>query len=319
MDEISRAGEGWKSLGAIAELESFFATAELRASQNAPGRSGQRFPSMKSGVRAPTPAPGLNRTIPVNPSRPTPALSSPTIRPGGAAPPPPPVSLRAPSHGGTPPPVPSVSRAVGREEHRRADQRQREHHGASPPPPKMPAEMGPMSPAPSPPDRHEPLADEVERARPRPASLPPKVVLPPLPALSASPRDLVDDQAPTRSISSDPHGLRSIPPANRRGGLGVGLVAGALIAGGALLVSYRSGVFGTNTPSPSGRRAGHRPTRSGHRRRHRAGTALHRRRNGRGAGRTLRRDRAAPQRCCAGGDARRGAGRLVGDAHPAGR
>jgi len=248
MDEISRAGEGWKSLGAIAELESFFATAELRASQNAPGRSGQRFPSM-SGVRAPTPAPGHNRSIPVNPSRPTPALSSPTIRPGGAAPPPPPVSLRAPSHGGTPPPVPSVLRGPSAVKSAAAPA------SAStmvqiPPPPKMPAEMGPMSPVPSP-DRHEPLADEVERARPRPASLPPKVVLPPLPALSASPRDLVDDQAPTRSISSDPHGLRSIPPANRRGGLGVGLVAGALIAGGALLVSYRSGVFGTNAPPPS--------------------------------------------------------------------
>lgn len=248
MDEISRAGEGWKSLGAIAELESFFATAELRASQNAPGRSGQRFPSM-SGVRAPTPAPGHNRSIPVNPSRPTPALSSPTIRPGGAAPPPPPVSLRAPSHGGTPPPVPSVLRGPSAVKSAAAPP------SAStmvqiPPPPKMPAEMGPMSPVPSP-DRHEPLADEVERARPRPASLPPKVVLPPLPALSASPRDLVDDQAPTRSISSDPHGLRSIPAANRRGGLGVGLVAGALIAGGALLISYRSGVFGTNNPPAS--------------------------------------------------------------------
>jgi predicted Zn finger-like uncharacterized protein len=30
VDQISRAGEGWKPLGSIAELESFFASAELR-------------------------------------------------------------------------------------------------------------------------------------------------------------------------------------------------------------------------------------------------------------------------------------------------
>jgi predicted Zn finger-like uncharacterized protein len=251
MDEISRAGEGWKSLGAIAELESFFATAELRASQHAPGRSGQRFPSM-SGVRAPTPAPGQNRSIPPNPSRPSPGLSSSTIRPGGAAPPPPPVSLRAPSHGGTPPPVPSSLRGPSVVKTTSAPSNASTQNASTlvqiPPPPKMPAEMGPMSPVPSP-VRHEPLADEVERARPRPASVPPKVVLPPLPALSASPRDLVDDQAPTRSMSSDPRGLSNPPIANRRSGLAIGLVAGALIAGGALLVSYRTGVFGTTGPS----------------------------------------------------------------------
>ena len=254
MDEISRAGEGWKSLGAIAELESFFATAELRASQHAPGRSGQRFPSM-SGVRSPTPAPVHNRSNPANASRPSPGLSSPTIRPGGAAPPPPPVSLRAPSHGGTPPPVPNALRGPSVVKSTSAPHSANTHNASTlvqiPPPPKMPAEMGPMSPVPSP-DRHEPLADEVERARPRPASVPPKVVLPPLPALSASPRDLVDDQAPTRSMSSDPRGLSTPPTATRRGGLVVGLVAGALIAGGALLLSYRSGVFGTTSPSTPG-------------------------------------------------------------------
>ena len=246
MDEISRAGEGWKSLGAIAELESFFATAELRASQNAPGRTGQRFPSM-SGVRAPTPAPVPNRATL---SRPAPTLSSPTIRPGGAAPPPPPVSLRAPSHGGTPPPVPSSLRGPSVVKSNHAP------HNATtmvqiPPPPKMPAEMSPpSSPLPSV-DRHEPLADEVERARPRPPSLPPKVVLPPLPAISAGMRDLVDDQIPTRSLASDHRELRGSAAPGRRSGLGVGLVAGALIAGGALLVSIRSGVFDATNPSSS--------------------------------------------------------------------
>jgi tetratricopeptide (TPR) repeat protein len=109
-----------------------------------------------------------------------------------------------------------------------------------------------MGHSPSPPpvaDRHEPLADEVERARSRPASLPPKVLLPPLPALSALPRDLVDDQAPTRSMPSDPRALRSAPVAGRRSGLGIGLVVGALVAGGVLLFSHQSGVFGPAVPS----------------------------------------------------------------------
>ncbi|MDO9015799.1 MAG: zinc-ribbon domain-containing protein [Deltaproteobacteria bacterium] len=248
MDEISRAGEGWKSLGAIAELESFFATAELRASQNAPGRTGQRFPSM-SGVRAPTPAPGISRSNPARASRPPPAMSSPTIRPGGAAPPPPPVSLRAPSHGGaSPPPVPNALRGPSAVKSGGAPAAPNTMVQI-PPPPKMPAEMGP---SPSPPpiaDRHEPLADEVERARSRPASLPPKVLLPPLPALSTPPRDLVDDQAPTRSMASDPRALRGAPVAGRRSGLGVGLVVGALVAGGVLLFSYQTGVFGPAVPS----------------------------------------------------------------------
>jgi len=248
MDEISRAGEGWKSLGAIAELESFFATAELRASQNAPGRTGQRFPSM-SGVRAPTPAPGISRSNPAHPSRSPPAMSSPTIRPGGAAPPPPLVSLRAPSHGGAvPPPVPNPLRGPSAVRSGGAPAAPNTMVQI-PPPPKMPADMG-HSPSPPPvADRHEPLADEVERARARPASLPPKVLLPPLPALSTLPRDLVDDQAPTRSMASDLRALRGAPVAGRRSGLGIGLVVGALVAGGVLLFSHQSGVFGPAVPS----------------------------------------------------------------------
>ena len=49
MDEISRASDGWKSLGAIAELDSFFATAELRALQNAPGRTGRIVTLSRNG------------------------------------------------------------------------------------------------------------------------------------------------------------------------------------------------------------------------------------------------------------------------------
>lgn len=257
MDEISRAGEGWKSLGAIAELESFFATAELRASQNAPGRAGQRFPSM-NGVRAPTPAPGTaSRSNPAAASSKPPVISSPTIRPGGAAPPPPPPvalrapsqggapasGLRAPSHGGTPPPVPTNLRGNSGVKPAVSTMVQ------IPPPPKMPAEMGPPS---SPiPERHEPLVNEVERARPR--SIPPKVELPPLPTLTTPPRDLVDDQAPTRSVNSDLKlPPRSAPPApiEKRNGLGLGLVVGAVIAVIVVGVSWRMGVL-SPTPTPA--------------------------------------------------------------------
>ncbi len=277
MDEISRAGEAWKSLGAIAELESFFATAELRASQNAPGRAGQRFPSM-NGVRAPTPAPGTaSRSNPASGSKTSsPALSSPTIRPGGAAPPPPPpVALRAPSHGGsgssglrapsqggtssglrapsqggTPPPVPTGLRGPSGVKPAVSTMVQ------IPPPPKMPTEMGPpSSPLPAA-DRHEPLVDEVERARPR--SVPPKVALPPLPTLTTPPRDLVDDQAPTRSMNSDLKLPRSAPPPpERRSGLVLGLVVGAVIAAIAVGVSWQMGALGpgnataNNTPRPA--------------------------------------------------------------------
>lgn len=249
MDEISRAGDGWKSLGAIAELDSFFATAELRASQNAPGRTGQRFPSM-SGVRAPTPAPVTNR--PPLP-RPSPLLSSPTIRPGGAAPPPPtpPFALRAPSHFGTNPPVPGGLRGppVFKSNHAAQNAPPR---GQIHPPPNTSAEMNPLSSSFAVADRHEPLAGEVERIRPRPPSLPPKVMLPSLPPISVGMRDLVDDQMPTRSLASDHRGLRDTATPNRRSALGVGLVAGALIAVVAVLVSIRSGVFDApNSSSPS--------------------------------------------------------------------
>lgn len=272
MDEISRAGEGWKSLGAIAELESFFATAELRASQNAPGRAGQRFPSM-NGVRSPTPAPttsgSVSRSNPAGSSKPGAPMSSPTIRPGGAAPPPPPPvalrapsqggsgssglrapsqsgaapsNLRAPSQGGTPPPVPTHLRGPSGVKPAVSTMVQ------IPPPPKMPTEMGPPSSPLPVADRHEPLVDEVERARPR--SVPPKVALPPLPTLTTPPRDLVDDQAPTRSMNSDVMKVsRSAPPPpEKRSGLGVGLVIGAVIAVIAVGVSWRMSAPNPATP-----------------------------------------------------------------------
>ncbi len=83
MDEISRTGEPWKPLGAIAELDSFFATAELRAPQGSALRGTSRPPSVTSVVRSLSPAgvPSLPRSV--APRAPTPmALSGGTIRPG---------------------------------------------------------------------------------------------------------------------------------------------------------------------------------------------------------------------------------------------
>ena len=63
MDEICRPGETWKALGAIAELDSFFVTADSRNAQVAPRASarppankGSLAPGSLGPLRAPTPA-----------------------------------------------------------------------------------------------------------------------------------------------------------------------------------------------------------------------------------------------------------------------
>lgn len=99
MDEICRGAEPWKPLGAIAELESFFSTAEIRASQMpaVPRPSTRAAPAASAGrspPRVPTPASASGAArAPLSP------FSGNTLRPGAmpqsntahgyAAPPPP--------------------------------------------------------------------------------------------------------------------------------------------------------------------------------------------------------------------------------------
>lgn len=107
MDEICRGNEPWKPLGAIAELESFFSTAEIRAShvpnvphprptsRPSPAASGR--PTAREGT-PPAPA-SAARSMP-------PAQSGNTVRPGG----PPPVNT---AHGyPVPPTPPSATRSA---------------------------------------------------------------------------------------------------------------------------------------------------------------------------------------------------------------
>ncbi len=114
MDEICRGNEPWKPLGAIAELESFFSTAEIRAS-NVPAPPQQR-PTSRPVPTASAGPPSRERTppSPSGASRPaSPAQGGNTLRPGGLPPvntahgypaPPPPPNRSAPiDHGRTAP------------------------------------------------------------------------------------------------------------------------------------------------------------------------------------------------------------------------
>ena len=100
MDEICRGSEPWKPLGAIAELESFFSTAEIRASQipSVPRpsiRAATAAPAGRSPPKVPTPASASGAA-----RMPLPPFTGNTLRPGAmphsstahgyAAPPPPP-------------------------------------------------------------------------------------------------------------------------------------------------------------------------------------------------------------------------------------
>lgn len=105
MDEICRGNEPWKPLGAIAELESFFSTAEIRASTvpNLPGTrpASHRVPAASG---RPTAREGTPPT-PSNAARSVPAPQGGTLRPGGL----PPVNT---AHGyPAPPPPPSAARS----------------------------------------------------------------------------------------------------------------------------------------------------------------------------------------------------------------
>lgn len=240
MDEIARSGDGWKSLGAIAELETFFTSADSR--------------------RTPTNARAVS-------SRP-PGRSLPPLRPPASnAPPPSPLparmpSLRAPSSPNTlrPPAPPSqailkgtapMSRTFGGTSPGMAPPAAPATDGSSPRLPlpdrtPVPAALASPSPmeiaaaeAPRPPPAVERVAPEPARAPPEPLRSIPEAPLPPR-------GDLVDDDAPTRSLGVDE---LSLPPAPRRSGLAVGVVVGLLLAGGGAVALWKTGLLGGSTPS----------------------------------------------------------------------
>lgn len=243
MDEISRAGEPWKALGAIAELESFFVTAESRASQNAGPRSGR--PTGSHSARPTTNAPVVAaRSEPSKPA--VPVLGGGTIRPaGGAPPPPPPSALRGPS-GGTPPPLPPAAlrgstrpRSLGSSNNAGVE---------IPKAPKLPEDIAhaeaPNGRARATSDRPPPPLS----SKPPPAL--PKVELPPLPPVSERP--LADDEAPTRALPPERVGVTSLaPPPEPRSSLVPGLLLGVALAGVGTVVAWQMGAFNSGATTPA--------------------------------------------------------------------
>lgn len=236
MDEIARPGDPWKSLGAIAELESFFSTAEARSQPPIPSRGVPRTPSAGRSLpplhRGPTPPSGTSvagRSVPARVPAP-PASTGNTVR--SAAPPPangPKVTAPLPrAPGGTtpgfplpkPPAVPSelAPRVVAHE------------------PPAVPA---PPIPAPEPREvdhRAKPSAADVPGLRDAPA---------PAPARDLAARD---DDAPTTTMTADDFATAAAP---RRGGLLAGLAIGLVLAGVAGVAVWKSGTFGERAPAPT--------------------------------------------------------------------
>ncbi len=239
MDEIARSGDGWKPLGAIAELETFFSSADSR--------------------RTPTNA----RAVPSRP----PGRSLPPLRPPASGPPPtspvPPrmPSLRAPSSPSTlrPPAPPSQAILKG------TAPMSRTFGGTSPgmaPPTSPSAQADGSAPRLPLPDRTpvpaalaSPGPVEIAAAEaPRPpviseraANEPPRLPVEAVRSIPEPPpsarRDLVDDDAPTRSIGVDD---LSLPAPPRRGGLALGVAVGLILAGAGAVAMWKTGLLGAS-------------------------------------------------------------------------
>lgn len=239
MDEIARSGDGWKPLGAIAELESFFSSADSR-----------RTPTNARAVSSRPP----NRSLP--PLRPAAASATSSSPPASKLP-----SLRAPAAPNTlrPPAPPSQAILKG------TAPMSRTFGGTSPgmappsPPtgasdgssPRLPnLDRTPVPAALASPGPTEIAAVEVPRPSPAAERAAPEPPLPPLEVARSlpeprpsPPRDLTDDDVPTRSLGADD---LSLPPAPRRGGLAVGVVVGLLLAGGGVVALWKAGLFGSS-------------------------------------------------------------------------
>ncbi|MBL8602988.1 MAG: zinc-ribbon domain-containing protein [Myxococcales bacterium] len=262
MDEISRPGEPWKPLGAIAELDSFFVTADQRAVSAAP-RASQRPPSGKSPVatpvasvgRANTPAPGIARPPPppakgslppmtANPLRaPTPPMGSfspsakASLPPAGVNP------VRAPTPPAVPQPSPPNRPASLRPEGPARPATVTSSAGlAIPPPPKLPSDLGAALDAAPRPDAQ--LA--IDQRKDLVIGPPPRIEVD-----EEGPRarrdiraQLPSDEEPTSSASPDELGLSSGPQRPRRWGAAVGLAVGLVVAVGAFFGARQAGLLG---------------------------------------------------------------------------
>ncbi|MEZ4392572.1 MAG: tetratricopeptide repeat protein [Polyangiales bacterium] len=239
MDEIARGGDECKPLGAIAELESFFASAEGRGTPMNP-----RPVVSKPPVRTLPPLQRGSGVARANSQRvpPPPAPTGSTLRP--PVPPPPTPSAQAilkgtapmsRSFGGTTPGVAPASLPPG------------ELNGAA-------ARAGGVERTPlpsaitsSPPTR---LPDVPDRSPTPPVGIgrgsarAPEPELPP-----ASPDAGAEDELPTRSLQVDDSVVSPLP--RRRGGLLVGMIAGVATASLLGLVAWKSGLFDAPRPVAS--------------------------------------------------------------------
>ncbi|MFO0630861.1 MAG: zinc-ribbon domain-containing protein [Polyangiales bacterium] len=244
MDEIARSGDGWKPLGAIAELESFFSSADAR-----------RTPAGARPVTSRPPGRSLPPLRPGGPSIPAPA----TPAPGGKIP-----SLRAPASPSTlrPPAPPSQAILKG------TAPMSRTFGGTSPgmAPPTPPtstadaaspratnADRTPIPAALSSPGPVEIAAAEspralppLERAAPEPPRPPPATPRAAPEALPSSSSEIIDDDAPTRSLGAED---LSLPAPPRRGGLFAGVAVGLVLAGLGAVAAWKMGMLGGATPA----------------------------------------------------------------------
>lgn len=240
MDEIARSGDAWKSLGAIAELETFFAGAESRGT-----------PASARPVASRPP----NRSLP--PLRSNPPLNSAGVKSNAPRVPPPPAA--SPSQRPPAPPAQAILKGTA--------PMSRTFGGTSP---GMPPPAG-LSPTHESSAQRLPAAHRTPLPAPLPALPPPEVVAveqgrsatassDPAGATSVSTSRLLeppvraevsDDDIPTRSLSVEDPLVRSEPRrAPRWLGAAVGLAAvGALAAVIWRVSSSRGEVATTRAPT----------------------------------------------------------------------
>lgn len=239
MDEIARSGDGWKPLGAIAELETFFTSADSRRTPT----STRPVPSRPPGRSLPPLRPPASGAPPTNtvPAR-MPSLRAPSS-PSTLRPPAPPSQAilkgTAPmsrTFGGTspgmaPPSAPSAASDGSAPRLPLPDRTPVPAALASPGPVEIAAAEAPRPPVSADRAANESPRHALEAARSIPEAAP------------SSRRDLVDDDAPTRSLGVDD---LSLPAPPRRNGLALGVAVGLLLAGAGAVAMWKTGLLGSS-------------------------------------------------------------------------